>query len=69
MDTDDTEKGDDTYQSFVNLVEDGYLGFINISGTLCMVQGFDQRKKEGTAERHGNTFDVSVSSGNGSLLA
>ncbi|KAK7047694.1 hypothetical protein VNI00_006462 [Paramarasmius palmivorus] len=40
--------GSDAYQWFVSLVGDGYLGFIRISNTLFMVQGFDLDHKEGT---------------------
>jgi hypothetical protein len=44
----ETETEDDTYQCFISLVNDNYLGFIDISSSLYMVQGFDLSKKEST---------------------
>jgi hypothetical protein len=43
-----TETEDETYQCFISLVDDNYLGFIDISSSLYMVQGFDLSRKEGT---------------------
>ncbi|KAK7028890.1 hypothetical protein VNI00_014814 [Paramarasmius palmivorus] len=44
----DEVDADDTYQWFISLVAEGYVGFVRISRTLYMVQGFDLNRKEGT---------------------
>ncbi|EEB95239.1 hypothetical protein MPER_05824 [Moniliophthora perniciosa FA553] len=38
----------DAYEEYIQLVEDHYLAFVQVTNVLYVVQGFDLTKKEGT---------------------
>ncbi|KAK7020677.1 hypothetical protein VNI00_017667 [Paramarasmius palmivorus] len=56
---------DDAYQEFICLVEDQCISFVHVATRVYVVEGFDERKKEGTgifyhfeARKRGNSLDL-----------